>query len=267
MIDPQTDPQIKYEAFRARRNAAMLAPFAPAALVATQWVGDTAEPLEHVAGEWRMADGKVVAVGIEPSDVAELDAGVTWVDGDLVFEPESAAIWKGKQLLAIERYGTYGLRIFDPEAPGRTSLVGIDSYSYDPAWAVTARFKLVTPAEVEIDLVNGLKVPGTVSAVFTFESGDTTATMQIDAVPNEPAAVAFLDRMALEAGAPLRFLPIHWPEGDEWLRDGTGTAIVDFNYATLPPCAFSPHFMCPLPLAANRLPFAVTAGERAPLRN
>ncbi|MDR2620625.1 MAG: DUF1684 domain-containing protein [Propionibacteriaceae bacterium] len=246
--------------FRARRDAAMCAPFSPAALIATQWLSEDAAALQHVAGTWYAADGQVVALGIEPDDVTELTAGAAWVDDSLVFAPEASVIWRGNQLLAIERYGSYGLRIFDPTSPGRTSMRGIDAYKYDPAWAVEAQFQLIDPEAVEIDLVNGLRVPGTVTAVFTFDHAGTPVTMQIDAPPGEPTAIAFLDKMALEAGAPLRFLPIRWPEG------GTGKTIVDFNYAMLPPCAFSPHFMCPLPLAANRLPFAVTAGERAPIR-
>lgn len=37
---------------------------------------------------------------------------------------------------------------------------------------------------------------------------------------------------------------------------------LDFNTAFLPPCAFSPHFNCPMPPASNRLQFPIEAGER-----
>ena len=43
-----------------------------------------------------------------------------------------------------------------------------------------------------------------------------------------------------------------------------GHVILDFNRAFNPPCAFTPFASCPLPPPANRLPFAVTAGERRP---
>ncbi|MDR1355422.1 MAG: DUF1684 domain-containing protein [Propionibacteriaceae bacterium] len=249
-----------YTAFRTRREAALLAPFGPAALVATQWVSEIAEPLEQVSGTWCAVNGTVVAQGIDPAEITSIDDGVLWRDSDLVFAPDTAVIWRAKQLLAIERYGTYGLRIFDPEAPGRKSLRGVDVYPYDPKWVVEAEFALVEATAVEIDLVNGMRVPGNVTATCTFQLDAQTVTMQLDSPPGEPTVVSFLDKAASEAGAPLRFLPIRWPEGN------VGKTTLDFNYVTLPPCSFSPHFMCPLPLAANRLPFAVTAGERSLLR-
>jgi uncharacterized protein (DUF1684 family) len=41
------------------------------------------------------------------------------------------------------------------------------------------------------------------------------------------------------------------------------TAVLDFNQAYNPPCAFNPYTTCPIPLAENRLPVKVLAGERA----
>jgi uncharacterized protein len=52
-----------------------------------------------------------------------------------------------------------------------------------------------------------------------------------------------------------RFMQLPMPEG--------GVAIVDFNRAYNPPCAFSPYATCPLPLKRNQLPLAIEAGEHA----
>jgi uncharacterized protein len=52
-----------------------------------------------------------------------------------------------------------------------------------------------------------------------------------------------------------RFLRVEAP------RDGR--ARIDFHRAHHPPCAHTPHATCPLPPLANRLPLAVTAGERS----
>ena len=38
--------------------------------------------------------------------------------------------------------------------------------------------------------------------------------------------------------------------------------LLDFNYAYNPSCAYDARWVCPLPLAENRLPLAVRAGER-----
>ncbi len=43
-----------------------------------------------------------------------------------------------------------------------------------------------------------------------------------------------------------------------------GHTVLDFRRAHHPPCAHTPHAMCPLPPLANRLPLAVRAGERWP---
>lgn len=44
--------------------------------------------------------------------------------------------------------------------------------------------------------------------------------------------------------------------------DANGRVTLDFNYSFLPPCAFSPHFNCPMPPFSNRLKRAMTAGEK-----
>jgi uncharacterized protein (DUF1684 family) len=42
-----------------------------------------------------------------------------------------------------------------------------------------------------------------------------------------------------------------------------GTAVIDFNQAYNPPCAFNPYTTCPIPLPENRLPVKILAGEQA----
>ena len=41
---------------------------------------------------------------------------------------------------------------------------------------------------------------------------------------------------------------------------------IDFNRAHNMPCAYTDFATCPLPPAANTLPFAVEAGEKIPTR-
>jgi len=54
-----------------------------------------------------------------------------------------------------------------------------------------------------------------------------------------------------------RYLRVEW-------KDGSKEAILDFNHATNPWCAFSPYYNCVLPPAENELPIAIRAGEKAP---
>ncbi|MEE8544514.1 MAG: DUF1684 domain-containing protein, partial [Alphaproteobacteria bacterium] len=44
-----------------------------------------------------------------------------------------------------------------------------------------------------------------------------------------------------------------------------GAALLDFNFAYNPSCAYAERWVCPLAPPANHLPTAVPAGEKAPL--
>ncbi len=44
---------------------------------------------------------------------------------------------------------------------------------------------------------------------------------------------------------------------------GDGTAILDFNFAYNPSCAYAGRWLCPMPPSENRLPSVVAAGEQA----
>ena len=49
-------------------------------------------------------------------------------------------------------------------------------------------------------------------------------------------------------------------------RSPEGEVRIDFNRAHNMPCAYTDFATCPLPPAANTLPFAVEAGEQVPAR-
>ena len=48
-------------------------------------------------------------------------------------------------------------------------------------------------------------------------------------------------------------------------QEEDGKVTLDFNRAFLPPCAFSPHFNCPMPPKSNIFAFSVNAGEKTVL--
>ena len=51
---------------------------------------------------------------------------------------------------------------------------------------------------------------------------------------------------------------------DVHVHGRAGRVLLDFNRAINPPCVFTPYATCPLPAPENRLPFAVSAGEKLP---
>ena len=91
-------------------------------------------------------------------------------------------------------------------------------------------------------------------AVFT-RGGRTFSLLPIQEAPGEPLFFIIADATSGDSTyAAARFLYADAPEN--------GRVVLDFNKAINPPCAFTPFATCPLPPEENRLPIAVTAGEK-----
>lgn len=136
--------------------------------------------------------------------------------------------------LLIERDGRLALRLRDENAETRRSFSGIPSFDFDPAWCIDARW---AGARANFS-ING-------KAYSLGPQDPKAATLQF------VFADATSGRDTYGGG---RFLFVPAPQGDALL--------LDFNRAINPPCVFTPYATCPLPAAENRLPVAVTAGEK-----
>ncbi|MFT4232963.1 MAG: DUF1684 domain-containing protein [Leucobacter sp.] len=166
----------------------------------------------------------------------------------------SAELRSGERAIRrLERDGKIALRIFDPAAPGRTGLRGIEAYPPDPAWCLGARFDPET-AEREIELFDGYTAHRITSGSVVFELDGVerrlTGTLGPDGI-----AVVFGDATNGDESYGFRFVAVPPPDAD-------GATTIDFNRAYLPPCSFSDQFVCPLPTPENRLPVPIRAGER-----
>ncbi len=157
-------------------------------------------------------------------------------------------------LVVIERGGRLGLRVWDNARPERTTFRGTTWFPVDRAWSVQARFepaaggrRILVPNQLG-DL-NEEPLLGT--AIFSVR-GDT-ATLQ--AVP-EDGKLWFLFADATNGKTT-------YPSGRFLLADPPedGLALLDFNRAYNPPCAFTSYATCPLPPHGNQLPMSIEAGE------
>jgi uncharacterized protein len=136
--------------------------------------------------------------------------------------------------------GQLSLRVKDPESSARRGFRGLTYFPVDPAWRVTGRLEVPVAGGRGVvhftvkghELSLSVEKPGASRLVFVF--GDETN--RTDTYPGG------------------RFLYADPPRGDE--------VVLDFNFAFNPPCAFTPHAICPAVLPRDRLPIAVTAGER-----
>jgi uncharacterized protein len=157
----------------------------------------------------------------------------------------------------VERGGKKALRVKDSAAESRTHFLGIDYFPVDPAWRIEARWEQFEKSRLmPVTNILGQTAPEPVPGQAVFErDGKTWALLAIDEGPDEPLFFVISDATTgKETYGACRF--IYAP------RPKDGKIVLDFNLAENPPCAFTPFATCPLPPKENRLPFAVTAGEK-----
>ncbi|MFE7506627.1 DUF1684 domain-containing protein [Promicromonospora sp. NPDC057488] len=289
------DAAREHAAWRAERESGLREPHGWLSLTGLLW--PTAEPgrLPGLPGEWwvvdrtlhtRPAPGDTTALRGErvaehgPTSVT-VDEGRSLVLG--TFLPEGLA-GSGEEAtpdpereIAVEvvlRTGRYGLRPRDPRAATRAGFTGVPAFEHDPAWVLDARVtwyeqpERVTVGAAQPRLVHHVQVVGEVDVVH----GDTVTTL---ALTGTPAAPTLLFSDEADGVAPWRVLHVTAPaasdpaeaqaEAEDDRAPGTsGTLRLDLNRAINLPYAFTEFGTCPAPVAGNHLPFAVTAGEKAP---
>ena len=222
---PASDDHARW---RNTRFAAVTAPTGNLALVETRWTGE-------------LADLDAARAGL-PASVQVSRVRRTGIDTG---EPE------------------HGLRFWDADSPAIQSFERIDTYEYDSAWVVEARFVPVAedrtvPFEHIRD--NGgardLVVPGDI--LFTLDGRDYSVAAFDD---GGTLLLVFGDETnGTETYGAGRFLFV---QRDADAAPGEpSTVVLDFNRAFVPPCGFSAQYNCPLPPATNRFPLPIRAGEK-----
>lgn len=252
----------KLAIFRERRNLAAVQPQGPLALTNTQWV-DQEQTIWGVPGVWspRADGGSGLSVHASAEDMIVID-GET-VTGDAIArgkdDPAPSAIAFSDTVSGhvIASEGAYALRVWDANSDAIQNFGCIDAYDYTPDWVITGSWK---------------EIPGGKSVGF--EHLKEEGVVRDEVVPGE---ITFTHEgteysiAAFKAGSALQLVFADATNGVDTYSVGRflflapnpdGTITLDFNYAILPPCAFSYAFNCPLPPAQNRFPFAIEAGEK-----
>jgi uncharacterized protein len=161
------------------------------------------------------------------------------------------------RFFVIERAGKLGVRVRDLSSPRRAHFRGLSYFPVSTAWRVAARFEPYEPAR-RIKIINILGMedellcPG--ALVFTKDAQE----WRLDAVLESPTDTQLFvmfqdDTSGHETYGGGRFMHVPMPAGH--------SAVVDFNLAYNPPCAFNDFATCPLPPPQNRLKLRVEAGE------
>ena len=213
----------------------------------------------HLGTVTLAADGKV-SLALAP----EVDARV---DGQPARAGEMRLGAAGKKptlvtfgtvsFFVIDRGGKKALRVKDSAADRRTHFLGLDYFAADESWRIVARWVPFEKSRLlPITNMLGQTAPEPVPGKAVFErEGKTYELLPIDEGPGEPLFFVIADATSgKETYGGGRFLYADAPKD--------GKIVLDFNRTQNPPCAFTPFATCPLPPKENRLPFAVTAGEK-----
>ena len=170
--------------------------------------------------------------------------------------PDELAI--GDVRLVVHPSGdTRSIRVRDPNGAEAKGFLGFTWFPIDTRYRVTARFI----ADEQPRKAKVLNTYGDVDEYATegvVEFALDGQTLRLRPFTTRPKRFYFVFRDASsghETYEAARFLYAD-------LADD-GTSVLDFNQAYNPPCAFNPYTTCPIPLAENRLPVKILAGEKA----
>ena len=156
----------------------------------------------------------------------------------------------------IRREDRFGIRLKDSESKARRTFKGLHWFPVDESYKVTARFEAFPePKEVRVPNVLGgefkMKSPGMLK--FTLKGKE--CSLQPVQEGDETLFIIFQDASSQgETYKSGRFLYADKPVN--------GEAVLDFNKAENPPCAFTPFATCPLPPPQNILDVEIKAGEK-----
>ncbi|WP_338334498.1 MULTISPECIES: DUF1684 domain-containing protein [Xanthomonas] len=183
--------------------------------------------------------------------------------GDVRLQPERAGQRGdrldvgGRQFYLVQTGALYGWRFRDPAAPALTQFDGLEYFPTDPQWRIQAQWQPY-PTPRTTTLLTSIGTPLTVEvpgeAVFSL-NGHEYRLRPLLQEDGQGLFFLFADRTSgKESYGGARYLFATSP------RDGQ--VVLDFNLAENPPCALTPHVVCPIAPPENRLDVAVNAGEK-----
>jgi len=158
----------------------------------------------------------------------------------------------------MARQDRFAVRLMDAQSRVRTEFEGIDHYPVTLDWRVMARWDPYDPVKtIQVPNVLGTVREQASAGALVFEVDGATHRLDVHGdVGEERYFTVFADGTngdtTYDGG---RYVWVDAPDQDGWV-------VLDFNKSYNPPCVFTDYATCPLPTPQNRLPLAVTAGEK-----
>jgi uncharacterized protein (DUF1684 family) len=255
-----SDDWADWHAEHERRRSA---PHGFLAVTGLHWLSGSPQRFDDAPGEWWSSPGGVTVtlrdgeeltlagrtLGAGAHDLGKVDEeGVTAAFGDATAEIAG----RGEGIIVRPRH---------PENPPRLAYEGTPTFPPSEQWLVPARFVPLAARSVSLPtVVDGLLDEDLAVGRVEFSIGD--AALRLTVFPG--AAPGSLTTLFTDATSGVttypasRRLQLPAPAPD-------GTLTIDFNRATNLPCAYTPFATCALAPPENRLPVAITAGEKKPL--
>ncbi|MFD1136547.1 DUF1684 domain-containing protein [Paenibacillus urinalis] len=246
--------------WRAERERSVAEFQGDLALVKLHFVQGTTT-FEDIPGVWEPLASGTPGLKLTAATADGLTIEGKPVDGTVILEADHTIVRLSERitLVATSQPGSdHLLAVYDAKSDAVQEYEGLSVFPYDSSWCMTGTYiqeeEGRTAAFAHVSDQEGAgrmhQSPGDIH--FEYEG----ATYRLTPFASGDALViVFGDRTNGQETYGMGRMVNVTPEAN-------GTVQLDFNYAYLPPCAFSPHFNCPMPPAHNRLPFRITAGEK-----
>lgn len=263
------------EQFRRGQDARMRGPHSPLARVDYQHIPigdfvvgvDSAAPL-HLPAELRTAFGGKLTVSRLGTVVSFSSTETVLMNGQ---PTQSGELHKGDtiqlgptRLLLTGSPDDPGFGIYSDSAEAKLKYSGLHYFPEDDSFVVQGKLLRSPPHKVKVMASRGepQELVSVGDLQFSLPSGGDRVACTLEAYLETPSGTTlFLIFRDQTSGKPDgsygagRFLLAE--------LDADDSAILDFNQAWNPLCAYSPYFHCPMPSRKNHLPVAVKAGEKS----
>lgn len=248
----------EWQRWHIERLAYLRAPFGPASLIDTAWLGAEPRSVAGITSLWSDEQGAAVGTGVRVDDVLRLEEGAEWMADGRLRVPVGGRVIHGSAVVTVlERDGEVAVRVYAPESPLARSVDEVEMFPYESRWVVSARFVAANESfSAEREQFDGYRKQVRVIGWLEFVRDGRQLRLAVTEPEDGEFAISYGDSTNSESGLGFRFLDVAAPVG------GSDETVIDFNRTYLAPCTFSDQFVCPLPLPGNRLAVGITAGER-----
>lgn len=267
----QNFDQAGFEIWKAKRLKSLLSETGWLNLAGLYWLkdgnntiggadgNDCQFPTEHSEGKLGniyLEKGKVYLKDV-PANATITVKGVPF-SGGLIFEEEKESpvlVHQSLRWFIIKRGEKYAIRLRDLESEFVKNFKGIEYFPFQSNLVLKAKFVPTKGRKLKIVDVTGRvyeeESPGKVVFNVAGKEYALLATQEGDQL-----FIVFGDTSNKhETYGGGRFLYVDMPKNGE-------EVIMDFNRSYNPPCTFTPYATCPLPIAENKLPIQILAGEK-----